>query len=137
VPVRVTPLIALENVNAGCDLIEKALKKIGRNGTWLAFNEAVGRSEVPHGVPHQKISAFEKVRDAFIRGDGLGQKFLVSFLPCGSMRKPAISEIINARYGLQRASLLEKASQRGQGECQRSGADNMAAIKAGLIQLRP
>jgi hypothetical protein len=63
--VRVTPLIALENVNVGCDLIEKALKKIGRNGTWQAFNEAVGRSEVPHGVPHQKISAFEKVRNAF------------------------------------------------------------------------
>jgi hypothetical protein len=76
---RLTPLIVLENVNVGCDLIEKALKKIGRNGTRQAFNEAVGSSEVPHGVPHQKISAFEKVRDAFFREDGLGQKFLVSF----------------------------------------------------------
>jgi hypothetical protein len=31
------PLVALENVNVGCNLIEAALKKVGKTGTWQAF----------------------------------------------------------------------------------------------------
>ena len=61
---RVTPAVALENVNVGCDLIEAGFKKVGKNGTWEQFNEAIGRS-VPVGTDrdadrHKFDSAFER-----------------------------------------------------------------------------
>jgi hypothetical protein len=91
-------------------LIEAAMTKIGPKGTWEAFNEAVGRS-VPVGtqLPRGKMDGgFEKVRAAYFRGEGLGRIFLVNFLPCGHMRSATINEIINARYGLQRAANMEE-----------------------------
>jgi hypothetical protein len=99
----------LENINVGCDLIETALKKIGPKGTWAQFNEAVGRTSVSTDtkVGSKHDGGFEMIRAAFFRGEGLGRDFLVKFLPCGDMRGQTINEIINARYGLQRAEYTD------------------------------
>jgi hypothetical protein len=83
----------LENVNIGCNLVEAALRKIGKAGTWSEFNEAVGRS-VPVGTKRLNDHGFEMIRNAFHRGEGIGRRFLVSFLPCGNMRSATINEII-------------------------------------------
>ena len=104
---RVTPLVALENVNVGCDIIEAGLKKIGKNGTWENFLEVIGRV-VPVGTTrHHNNHGFEQVRNAFFEGEGLGRRFLVDFLPCGNMRPATINEIVGARYGIQRAEMRE------------------------------
>lgn len=103
---RVTPPVALENINVGCDIVESGLKKVGKNGSWQEFNEAVGRQAGPVG-PTSNGRAFEQVRNAFFRGEGLGHSFLVAYLPCGKMRQATVKEIIGARYGLQRAELKE------------------------------
>jgi len=100
----VTPAIAMENIGVGCDLIEKALKKIGKNGTWEEFNEEMGRV-VPTGTtrdPTRDGHGFDQVRKDFFEGEGLGRRFLSEYLPCGKMRATTISTVINARYAEER-----------------------------------
>ena len=105
---RVTPQVALENVNVGCDLVEAALNKIKKNPTWEAFNEALGRAvSTDTTLRHKNNGGFEQVRNAYYSGEGLGRRFLVEFLPCGNMRSATINEIVGARYGLQRAEMKE------------------------------
>jgi len=99
----ITTAIAIENIGKGCDLIEKALKKIGKDGTWEEFNEAVGRV-VPVGttVRDKHDGGFEQVRNAFFENEGLGRRFLSEFLPCGKMRAATITTVINERYAADR-----------------------------------
>ena len=97
----VTPKVAAENIDRGCDLIERALKKIGEEGTWEQFNEAIGRV-VPTGTTRDDGHGFEQVRDTFFEGEGLGRRFLSDFLPCGKMRNTTISDIVNTRYAEDR-----------------------------------
>lgn len=123
---RVTPTLAIENVKVGCELIERALKKIGKNGTWDEFNEAIGRTSVTTvtKVDREKHDGgFEMIRNAYFNGEGLGRRFLVGFLPCGNMRDATIQEIVAARYGDAKAAV--KAA-----EAKRLMDEAMAAAKA-------
>jgi hypothetical protein len=56
----VTVAVAMENIGKGCDLIEKALKKIGKDGTWEEFNEAVGRSVSADTEPRARVELFPR-----------------------------------------------------------------------------
>ena len=105
----ITPAIAMENINTGCELVEKAFKAIGRKGTWEDYNEALGRSVPAETDPRNKFDGgFEKVRDAFFDGEGIGRVFIVDELPCGRIRKNAISAILNSRYADDRAAAKTK-----------------------------
>jgi ParB-like nuclease family protein len=106
-----TPTVAMENVNKGCDLVEKAFKTIGRNGTWSEYNAALGRVVSADTTPRRKHDGgFEQVRNAFLEGEGIGRRFIVDELPCGKMRGNAVSAILNSRYAEQRAEArAEKA----------------------------
>lgn len=107
----ITTAVAMENIGKGCDIIEKALKKIGKDGTWKEFNEALGRS-VPAGteVRSKHDGGFEKVRDAYFEGEGLGRSFLADFLPCGKMRHGTISTVVNERYAEDREKAKRAAA---------------------------
>ena len=111
----ITTAVALENIGKGCDLIEKALKKVGKDGTWHDFNEALGKESVPVGTlsPGQ---GFERVRNAFFEGEGLGRAFLADFLPCGKMRAATISTVINERYAADREKAKRAEAKRKEAE---------------------
>lgn len=105
---RLTTTVIMENVSVGCDLIEGALKKAGKTGTWEEFNNTMGRS-VPLGTERGgNDHGFEKVRTAFFEGEGIGRGFLAEFLPCGKIRSSTISEIVNSRYGESRRQAKEQ-----------------------------
>jgi hypothetical protein len=111
----VTTAVAMENIGKGCDLIEKALKKVGKDGTWHDFNEALGKESVPVGTlsPGQ---GFERVRNAFFEGEGLGRGFLAEFLPCGKMRAATISTVVNERYAADREKAKRAEAKRKEAE---------------------
>jgi len=76
-----TPAILVENINKGCELIEKTFDRLGQECSWEEFNKAMGRS-APGG--RDRLSSdhgFEKVRSAYFDGEGLGRRFLAEFLP--------------------------------------------------------
>ena len=113
----VSVAVAIENIGKGCDLIEKALKKVGKNGSWEEFNEAVGRS-VPVGTLARDPDnhGFERVRNAYFDGEGLGRAFLSEFLPCGTMRAATISTVINERYADTREEAKRAEAKRKEAE---------------------
>jgi hypothetical protein len=102
---QMTPAIAMENVNKGCDLIEAAFKAVGPEGTEEEFYQQIGRV-VPTGTTQRfgGDHGFEQVRTAFFAGEGLGRGFLINFLPCGDMRAATIQTIVESRYGAAKAS---------------------------------
>jgi len=109
---RVTPAVAIENVNVGCDMVERALKKIGKKGTWEDFNSALGKATVSVDTVGHTNGSFERVRNAFFNGEGLGRQFLIAFLPCGDMRSATIQEIVSSRYGEQKAKVKAAEAKR-------------------------
>jgi hypothetical protein len=38
---KLSPQQVFEHINVGCDLIEKTLKVVGRDGTWEEFHQAI------------------------------------------------------------------------------------------------
>ena len=83
--------MVLENINTGCNLIEKAFNAIGREGTEEQFYAAVGArngTSVPVGteVRSKHDGGFEQVRNAFFAGEGLGKDFVIHIMPGSKMR---------------------------------------------------
>jgi hypothetical protein len=104
----ITPAIAMENVNVGCDIIERGLKTAGKGGTWEEFNEAIGRVVSAGTTRSDNGHGFEQVRNAFFAGEGLGRAFVTDFLPGGHLRSNTLSTILSARYDEGRAAAAEK-----------------------------
>lgn len=118
-----TPAVVMENINVGCDLIEAALKKIGKSGTWEEFNETVGRVvSTDTALRDKRDGGFEQVREAFFRGEGIGRSFLAEFLPCGRIRTNTISEVINTRYGETRAKAKAEQAKEAAAEAAKAKA---------------
>ena len=56
---KLSPQQVFEHINVGCDLIEKAPKTLGRDGTWEEFHQAIGLRSVsvetePRGKNHSR-----------------------------------------------------------------------------------
>jgi hypothetical protein len=115
---KVTPKLAMETVETGCELIERALKKVGPEGSWEEFNDVIGRNlVVPAGTTKTwGDHGFEQVRNAFFEGEGLGRGFLADFLPGGRVRKDAISTITAARYAESREAAKRAQAKRKEAE---------------------
>jgi len=104
-----TPAIVFENINVGCGLIEDAMKAAGPESTFEDFDRAIGRV-VPRGTtrPDHYDHGFEQARNAWFKDEGLGRRFVASYLPCGEMRKDNISEVLNERYAEKRAEAAKR-----------------------------
>jgi len=122
---EVTPAIAWENVEAGVEQIESALVAVGPEGTEAQFHKAIGKV-VPVGTAFGQ-SAFTQVRDSFHAGEGIGRAFLEHFLPCGQLRKDALSTILSSRYGKARAEAKQRQAARAESEGNTAEATRLRA----------
>jgi hypothetical protein len=112
----ITPAIAMENVNTGCDLVEKALKQIGPEGTWEEFNQAIGTAMSADITLRDKHDGgFEQARNNYFDGEGIGNRFLLGFLP-GRMRNHTIVTVTNARYAEVRARTAQRKAKEKEAE---------------------
>jgi ParB-like nuclease family protein len=80
---NMTTEIAFENVECALNLLEKAFREIGPEGTWEEFNKALGRNL---SVERSTLKiwgghGFERVRKAFFEGEGIGSGFVKDFVP--------------------------------------------------------
>lgn len=108
---EVTPEIAFENVEAGVELLEKAFRDIGAEGTEEAFNRALGRVVSTDTTLRSKYDGgFEQARNAFFAGEGIGRAFIEGFLPCGHLRSNTLSVILSSRYAAGREAAKKKAA---------------------------
>jgi hypothetical protein len=103
---EITPAIAFENVETGLELLEKAFKAVGPEGTEEQFNEALGRSSV--STDTLEPENFNRVRNAFFDGEGIGRNYVMDVLPSARMRTNVVSEVLNSHYGKQREAAKRK-----------------------------
>jgi hypothetical protein len=54
---KLSPQQVFEHINVGCDLIEKAPKILGLDGTWEEFHQAIGLRSVSVGTEQKPQSS--------------------------------------------------------------------------------
>lgn len=112
----VTVAVAFENVRAGVRLLEKAFQKIGEEGTWKEYNQALQRSpvEISTGLRDKHDGHFEVARNAFFRGAGIGRVFVKSVLPGSRLHDHTISDVLSSIYGTTRAESKARQAKRAE-----------------------
>jgi hypothetical protein len=129
----ITPGIAFENIETGLKLLEGAFRFIGERGSYEAFNAKLGRVIQRCITRHHNDHGFEQAREAFFRGEGIGQRFVIEHIPACKLHPNTVNEVISSHYGEQREAAKRKAAkdEREKAEAkEKEAAEEREAAKA-------